>query len=185
LRRATLGWLGLLAACRQPDTPATPPNVPDSQFAPSAMIATFRERVPERPARLGGGATASVDSLLAGYVRAVAARDTAGMRALALTVSEFAWLYYLDSPMAQKPYELDPDVMGAHISAQSARGATRALDRFGGRSSGAWRSACAPARASGALRLHECTVSVAGTALRLSAVERDGRVKLVGLGTSL
>jgi hypothetical protein len=124
-------------------------------------------------------------------VRGVERADTAALRPLALTVSEFAWLYYLDSPMAQKPYELDPDVMWMQISSQSQKGFVRALNVYGGKSFGAWTSTCDAPRPVGALRLHECTITLraqgvaAPAALKLSAVERDGRFKLVGFGTNL
>ncbi|AHG89429.1 hypothetical protein J421_1892 [Gemmatirosa kalamazoonensis] len=176
--------LALLGACRG----AERPSAADSAYAPSVMIARFRQQVPERPTRLGDGAAEGADTLLARWARGVAARDTAALRPLALTVSEFAWLYYADSPMAQPPYELDPDVMWTQISSQSARGLTRALQRFGGRSLGAVRSACTAPRVSRALRLYDCTVAVpaaGGATLRLSVVERDGRFKLVGFGTNL
>jgi len=174
--------LALLGACRG----AERPSAADGAYAPSVMIARFRQQVPERPTRLGGAADRA-DTLLAWWARGVAARDTAALRPLALTVSEFAWLYYADSPMAQRPYELDPDVMWTQISSQSARGLTRTLQRFGGRSLGAVRSACAAPRVSRALRLYDCTVAVpdAGAMLRLSVVERAGRFKLVGFGTNL
>ena len=189
-----LAAAAILAACRDADrAQPTPPNptVPAAAdpYAPSVLVAPFRARVPEHPARLGGAASA--DALLASYVRAVAARDTATLGALALTVSEFAWLYYLDSPMAQKPYELDPETMWAQIAAQSGRGLTRVLQRYGGAALGTARSACGAPRAAGALRLLDCTVTFrpAGArddaSLRLAVVERDGRYKLVGFGTNL
>jgi hypothetical protein len=184
-----------LSACRAADQPsATAPAKAagaDSQYTPAAMAARFRRSVPEHPTQLGGGATASADSLVARWVRGVETRDTAGLAPLALTVSEFAWLYYLDSPMAQPPYELDPEVMWAQVSSQSARGLARTLERYGGRPLGPWRAGCEPARAAGALRLTTCTVSfrppgaAAEVRLPLSVVERDGRFKLVGFGTSL
>jgi hypothetical protein len=199
---AALGAAAILAACRdadraQPTPPNTAPNTAPNAapaaadaYAPSVLIGPFRARVPEHPARLGGG-EASADALLGRYVRAVAARDTATLGALALSVSEFAWLYYLDSPMAQKPYELDPETMWAQIAAQSGRGLTRALQRYGGATLGAAHSACGAPRAAGALRLLDCTVTFrpAGArddaSLRLAVVERDGRYKLVGFGTNL
>lgn len=175
-----------LVACRESARRESTPREATASadpYAPATMIVAFRARVPERPTTLDGAP--SVDSLLARYVRGVEARDTAALRPLAMTASEFAWLYYLDSPMAQKPYELDPDAMWTQISAQSTRGLARALERLGGRPLGAWRAACAPPRVAGALRLHDCTVSAPDVALRLSVVERDGRFKLVGFGTSL
>jgi hypothetical protein len=171
----------VLLACGEspPDTPPVDP------YSAAAMVARFRESVPEHPTALGTGATTSVDTLFARYVGGIATRDSSLLRPLALTVSEFAWLYYLDSPNAQKPYELDPDVMWTQISSQSARGLTRALSRHGGQAPGAWRSACDSARVAGALRLRDCAVTLGADTLRLSVVERGGRFKLVGFGTNL
>jgi hypothetical protein len=188
--------VGCRAADQRPEDPKTSPNnrpsatATDSQYMPSVMIAKFREKVPEHPTTFGGGATTGIDSLLAHYVRGIERADTAAIRPLALTVSEFAWLYYLDSPMAQKPYELDPDVMWIQISSQSQKGFLRALDAYGGKSFGVWTRACDAPKAAGALRLHECAIGFhrsgdAPATLKLSVVERDGRFKLVGFGTSL
>jgi hypothetical protein len=93
--------------------------------------------------------------------------------------------------MAQKPYELDPDVMWMQIGSQSQRGLTRALARFGGHPLGATRTACEDPKPAGALRLHACTLTwrpagaSADFAMPLSIVERDGRFKFVGYGNKL
>jgi hypothetical protein len=188
VRRLAMASLVALAACGAPDRPAPPAA---DQYTPAAMVARFRRSVPERPTALGRGAATSADSLLARWVRGVEARDSAALAPLALTASEFAWLYYLDSPMARPPYELDPDVLWVQTASRSARGLARTLERYGGRRLGRWRAACEPPATSGALRLHACAVSFrpAGAAadvrLPLSVVERDGRFKLLGLATDL
>ncbi len=170
---------------------ATASAAADSLYAPAALIVAFRDRVPGRPTQLGGGATTSLDSLLARYAHAVERADTAALRSLVLTPSEFAWLYYLDSPMAQTPYELDPETMWLQIRSRGEQGEARALALLGGKPLGAWRHACGAFRTSGALSLVDCTITLGGrggaadTALRLSIVGREGRYKLVSLATSL
>jgi len=194
LSRALL-VLSLLGACRGADErEGTAPNVPaaaDDQYAPSAMIARFRQGVPEHPAQLGGGATTNVDSLLARYVRGVAGADTLALAPLRLTPSEFAWLYYLDAPLAQTPYKLDPEIMWMQMTQQGRRGQTRALARFGGKTLRLTRTSCEAPRVSGALTLLTCTVAFrqagdsADVSLSLSVVRRDGRYKLTSLATNL
>jgi len=195
MRSAALVCMAL-GACRgadaRTDAPTTTPTAAsDSQYTPAAMVAAFRAKVADHPTQLGAGATTRRDALVAGYVRALAHSDTAAFRAMQMTVGEFAWLYYLDSPMARKPYELDPDVMCLQISSQSTRGLTRALARFGGHALGAPTPACEPPQTAGALRLHTCAVTLRAPDTRtdvtipLSIVERDGRFKFVGYGNGL
>jgi hypothetical protein len=163
----------------------------DSQFTPAAMIAAFRAKIPGHPTQLGAGAATDRGALVAGYARALERGDTTALRAMQLDVAEFAWLYYVDSPMAQQPYELDPDVMWMQISSQSTRGLTRALARFGGHALGAPAPTCEAPKAAGALRLHACTLTLRAPDTRtdvtipLSIVERDGRFKFVGYGNGL
>jgi hypothetical protein len=178
------------AACRPADSPPVA-AAGDGQFTPAAMVAAFRAKLPGHPTRLGAGATTDRDALVAGYVRALERGDTTAFRAMQLDVAEFAWLYYLDSPMAQQPYELDPDVMWLQISSQSARGLTRALAHFGRHALGAPVPTCEPPKRAGALRLHACTLTLRAPDTRtdvtipLSIVERDGRFKFVGYGNGL
>ena len=170
---------------------STQASTADSQYTPAAMVAAFRAKVPDHPTRLGAGATTDRDALVAGYVRALERSDTAAFRAMRMDVGEFAWLYYLDSPMARAPYELDPDVMWLQISSQSTRGLTRALARFGGDPLGTPTPTCEPPKLAGALRLHTCALTLRAPDTRtdvtipLSIVERDGRFKFVGYGNGL
>jgi hypothetical protein len=163
---------------------------PDSQYTPTAMIAAFRRKAGAQTLRLGPGAATHRDTLVTRYVHALERADTAAFRAMQLDVGEFAWLYYLDSPMARTPYELDPDVMWMQIASQSTRGLTRALARFGGRSLGTTATTCEAPTVSGSLRLHACSVTLRpsdapAVVLPLSIVERDGRFKFVGYGNPL
>ena len=201
----TLLGVALVSACgstdRSPDrasnraaqvavvVPAT--TTADSVYAPAVLIARFRAATPEHPARLDDASPRDVPSLLAAYARGVERADSASLTALTLTRGEFAWLYYLDSPMAQKPYELDPDVMWQQMRARGDRGLSRALASYGGHSLGSWRPECGPPRASGSLALYDCAVLIPASAttparrLRLSVVELGGRFKLASLATSL
>lgn len=201
-RCAALALLGFaLSACRGRDDAAAPSTATattpaagaaraDSQYAPAAMIARFRQQqAPARVTAFGSDASTSRDALVARYVHALEHADTAAFRAMRLSLGEFAWTYYADAPLAKPPYELDPDVMWMQISAQSDRGLTRALQRFGGRPFGLTTTRCEAPTTSGALRFHTCTITGTITgravALPLSIVERDGRFKFVGYANQL
>ena len=184
-RTLALVLCAALGGCREREPARAPAAVDSNAYAPATLIARFRARVGDHPAQLGAGAAESVDVLLARYVRGVERADTAALAALALTEGEFAWLYYVDSPMARPPYELDPETMWSQIRGQSARGLERVLARYGGRPAGARGWACAAPQPSGAIVRHDCSVTLHGRKLRLGVVERDARFKLVGLGTDL
>lgn len=193
-RARVVAWGAALAAgaaCGAGDAPAAPPRstqavqAADPQYAPAALIARFRARVPDHPTAFGGATAATPESLGTRYVRALEHRDSAAIAPMALSASEFAWLYYLDAPLARPPYELDPDVMWTQITAQSGRGLARALQRYGGRPFGLTAVTCAPEARSGALRLHRCVAHAAGDSLAMGMVERGGRVKFVGFGNQL
>lgn len=189
-RRALATLLAVAAACGGDSTPtptaqASTTARADSQYLPAVMAARFRARVPEHPTHLGDGAATDRDTLVARYVRALERADTAAFRRMRLSVSEFAWLYYLDAPLAQQPYALDPEVMWTQITAQSDRGLSRAVERFGGRPFGLTAATCKPATPAGGMRLHTCEVVGREITLPLSLVERDGWFKFVGYGNQL
>src|SRR5690606_29048240 len=79
------------------------------------------------------GGTGSIEALTRRVVELLAASDTSGFEAIALDRAEFAYLYYEDSPLAQPPYELPPELTWFRQQQASRTGVLRALREFGGR----------------------------------------------------
>ena len=75
----------------------------------------------------------SPDSLLAAFVRALSARDTAALARMTVSPAEFAYLYYPTTPQSLPPYDLEPGLMWHLLQLRSERGIRRALDLYGGR----------------------------------------------------
>ena len=73
------------------------------------------------------------DSLLAAFINALSARDTAALAAMTVTPAEFAYLYYPTTPQSLPPYDLEPGLMWQLLQQRSERGIRRALDMYGGR----------------------------------------------------
>jgi hypothetical protein len=136
LRGATAALVVLAgaAACRPPrETPAAAQQsagVVDSAVPREVALARFRECC-ARVESLSGGAP-SRDALVRRFVRALETRDTAALRALRLTRSEFAWLYYETSPQGLPPYNLSPSLMWFLLEGNGSKGIARALDEYGG-----------------------------------------------------
>ena len=71
--------------------------------------------------------------LIAEFARTVATSDTARLRTLVMTRQEFAWLYYPTSRYTRAPTIQEPALAWFLHLQQSQKGATRLLNRFGGR----------------------------------------------------
>lgn len=128
--------LGLgLGACREAP-PAREPEaaqagVVDSVFPMEVMLERFRAGV-ERPAALTSGAE-SRDALVRAVVDALAANDTIAFERLALSLPEFAWLYFPTTAEAQPPYEVPPALSWFQTQERNRIGVTRALRELGGK----------------------------------------------------
>lgn len=199
---AFLGLLGLAQACGRADAPSraaasdtvptaasdTVRTVVDSILPVEEALRRFRATLPgDPPTSLSGGAP-SRDALVARFVAAVEAADTAAFRDMLLTRAEFAWLYYPHTRFTAPPYELAPDLLWFQIENGTSRGFGRLLDRMGGRPVHADGYACpSEARAEGPNRLWEdCAVHLRPPGaeprdLRLfgSILERGGVYKFV------
>ncbi|HKJ01811.1 MAG TPA: hypothetical protein VJ997_05130 [Longimicrobiales bacterium] len=124
-------------ACSPGETPdesapsaEAPTGVVDSVFPMDVMVARFRAEIPE-PGRLSGGAH-SRDALVEGVVRALEEADTLAFERMAVTLPEWAWLYYPTSAQARPPYELPPGMAWLQVQQGNRTGVLRALERFGG-----------------------------------------------------
>jgi hypothetical protein len=94
----------------------------------------FREGLAQ-PAQFQGGA-ASRAALARRFLAAVSARDTATFAALVISRAEFAWLVFPHHLYAAPPYQLDPAIFWMQLTAGSAKGLSRTLERLGGKELG-------------------------------------------------
>ena len=111
-------------------TPAA--GVVDSALPIPTLLARFRATVTDTPAVLSGGSDSPL-ALARARSRAIAAHDTAAVRALAVSKAEFGWLYYPHTKYVRPPYELGPELVWFTLVAASDKGAGRLLSRYGGR----------------------------------------------------
>ncbi|MBA3521166.1 MAG: hypothetical protein H0T90_01500 [Gemmatimonadales bacterium] len=135
VRYAGALWLGaMLTACGRAD--AGPPEsgvsagVVDSTMSRAEALRRFRQNLPTTD-RLESGA-GSRDQLVESFVRALAASDTAALAQLAVTRSEFGYLYYPTSPQGFPPYDVEPGLMWFLLFERSDLGIRRALRSYGG-----------------------------------------------------
>ena len=132
-RTVAAGALCLLAACGDAAPRPEPPSatVVDSVIPRGEALRRFRVGL-DSLSELRGGAS-SREALVREYITALAAADTGALKALTLTKTEFAWLYYPESAQGLPPYDLSPSLMWFMMDEQSRKGLTRALGERGGR----------------------------------------------------
>lgn len=203
-RRAWMAW-GVLAALvsgtgactdgtdEAGELGARPPAaVVDSIFPIEEEIRRFREGLPE-VTTLSGGAP-DRDALVAEFVRAVEAADTAALAPLVLDRAEFGWLYYPHTMYTEPPYELSPALLWFQMQNLSSRSLTRLFRRYAGQPLHARGYACEEEpRVEGPNRVwNECRLRLEAPGsepveLRLfgSVVERDGTYKFVSYASEL
>lgn len=187
--------LGGVAGCDGSDARAAPASagrVVDSALPREEALRRFREKLPPVDSLAGG--TNNRDQLVAAYLRALAAADTAALLRLAVTRAEFAWLYYPTTPMGKPPYDLEPGLMWFFHTERSDEGLSKALQLYGGRPMSLLDYDC------GAGASHEgenivygpCTVrwrSAEGDTLAVrlfnQILEREGRFKVLSYGNRL
>ena len=206
MRRRLLPLLALLlAACAGPDAVAAHAAGarPDTLAAADSSIhdgrdrqldsalAAFRASLP-RVAALQGGEE-SRDALVGRFVRALAAADTADLRAMMVTRAEFAWLYYPGSAHARRPARQEAELVWFLGLQASAKGLSRALGRFGAGPLELLGHQCAPTPVREGLNLiwHDCVLRLrAGTRTREirlfgAVLERDGAFKVLSFANDL
>lgn len=111
---------------------ATPGYIVDSILPPAEELRRFRALLPGDSATALAGGSDSREALVRRFVRAVAANDTADLRAMAVHGREFADLYYPESPYARPPYYQSPALAWSLIQNPSTSGLTRLVRRLGG-----------------------------------------------------
>jgi hypothetical protein len=122
-----------LAACGSPDARADLPEsgrVVDSILPREEALRRFREGLAPVDSLAGGAG--SRDELVAAFVRAIAAADTAAIARMAVSRAEFAYLYYPTAVEGKPPYDLEPGLMWFTLYERSNEGARDALKRYGG-----------------------------------------------------
>jgi hypothetical protein len=122
-------WAAL--ACDRPDAQAksAPRRVIDSIVPREEALRRFRTNLPPVVALKGG--RGSRDSLVATYLKALGARDTATLAAMAVSRAEFGYLYYPTTPQGLPPYNLAPELMWFLLDQRSHRGLRKALEIHG------------------------------------------------------
>lgn len=130
--------LCLLLACPAPraEQAGAPWRKPgdkiDSILPMPEYLRRFREGLTQ-PAEFEGGAPGRA-ALARRFLAAVSTRDTAAFGSMVLSRAEFAWLVFPHHIYASPPYELDPEIFWMQLTAGSAKGLGRTLERLGGAS---------------------------------------------------
>jgi hypothetical protein len=119
-------------ACDRPEVQAksAPRRVIDSVIPPEEALRRFRTNL--SPVDDLEGGRGSRDSLVAAYLEALGARDTATLAAMAVSRAEFGYLYYPTTPQGRPPYSLAPELMWFLLVQRSDRGLRKALELYGG-----------------------------------------------------
>lgn len=126
-----------LAACDRAATPDQAPastpraGVVDSALPIDTLLHRFRATLPDTPSTLAGGAS-SPEALTRALLRALQSQDSATVRRLVISPSEFAWLYYPHTRFTRPPYELGPELLWLQLGMASEKGAVRLVRRYGG-----------------------------------------------------
>jgi hypothetical protein len=167
-------------------------RVVDSLLPREEALRRFRDGLPLSDS-LAGGAS-SRDELVQAFVRALSTSDTAGLARMAVSRSEFAYLYYPTSPRGKPPYDLEPGVMWFLQVQHSDRGLTRALKFYGGKPMALLGYDCGD-RASRegenvvhgpcSLRWRDPDGHTAAVRLFSQILERDGRFKFLSYANRL
>lgn len=185
-----------LAACGTPEATAFDAERPwrqsgdvvDSILPMEEYERRFREELP-RTASLENGIPA-LDMLAGRFLEAVGNRDSLALGRLMVSRAEFAWLVFPQHRYRLPPYELDPGILWMQMTAASAKGLARVMERHGGQRLALRDLRCEPDTlqfAPGPLRAWSgCTLDYqAGDSLlsrRLfgTVVEHHGTFKLLG-----
>lgn len=187
-----------VTACDARSTPKTgaadaPAGVIDSALPIPVLLERFRATTTDTPAVLRGGAERP-ETLVRALLAAVSARDTATLRSLVMTRSEFAWLYYPHTKFVARPYELGPELVWLQHVAGSETGAVRLLERYGGARLRFEALLCAdsvivegPNRITPGCRVRFAAADSAPRTLQLFAglLARDGRYKFLSYANDL
>ena len=174
--------------------PAPPPAAPGEGGSPVSLdsaLTLFRQGLPS-VAELQN-AEASVDAIVARLNRAVERSDTATLRDIVMSRSEFAYLYYPTSVFTRPPMKQEPGLVWFLHVQHSEKGVTRLVSRYGGKPL-RWTNSCAAPKVEGDNRLwFDCIQRIVENDGRDTAVvrlfggvyERNGRFKIFSYSNDL
>jgi hypothetical protein len=184
----------VLAGCDQ--APASEPGELRGDTISTAMrtaLERFRTTVAgTSPDSITGGA-GSRDELIERFATAVQRADTAALIRMTMNRAEFAYLYYPHTVYTHPPYELDAETAWLLTKANSEKGLTRILQRFGGKPLAVTGYTCAtePEPQGPNRYWHGCTLTARAEGAPPvmqwfgSIWERDGRSKFVSYANDL
>jgi hypothetical protein len=169
------------------DSAAAVPQHVDSAVSRDVALAQFRAPLGAEVTELDSEVR-SRDALVDRYVSLLARRDTVGLAKLALSKSEFAWLYYPTNPISLPPYDLSPGLMWFQLEGNSRKGLLHALEERGGIDLKVVGYRCERTTTEGENQIHErCAlrrVQAPGDTIAEilfgGIIERHGRFKLIG-----
>lgn len=194
-----LSIAAVAAACARdgeqaaPAADLPPGYVIDSALPIDTLLARFRATLPDTPTTLAGGES-SPERLTQALLGALTAQDTATIRRLVLSRSEFAWLYYPHTRYTKRPYELGPELLWIQVSENSEKGIVRLLRRYGGSSLRFERLACpdsatieGPNTITGPCQVTFAAADSSARTLQIfgSIIAREGRHKFVSYANEL
>jgi hypothetical protein len=110
---------------------ASPAYVVDSILPVEEEIRRFRAAIGGETVTGLAGSSLSRETLVGRFMKALAADDSADLRAMALNAREFADLVYPESPYTHAPYRQSPALVWNQIQNPSASGFTRLVRRLG------------------------------------------------------
>lgn len=192
-RRLLLILLTIVACDRAPEPDPSQPALDTMTTAMRDALDQFRSTVRgEPPTTIAGGAT-SRDELVASFADAVERADTAALIEMTMNRAEFAYLYYPHTIYTRPPYELDAETSWLLSKANTEKGLTRILERFGGKPFSVFAHQCeAEVAHEGPNRYwHRCTLTgrIEGAPPTMrwfgSIWERNGQFKFVSYANDL
>ncbi len=166
---------------------AQPGYVVDSILPIEEELRRFRAGLGDAPRGLVNGAS-SRDALVASFLGALQAADTAALARLTISRAEFAYLVYPSSQYLEGPYRQAPGLVWMRHSGTSNVGLARLLSRMGGSPVRHAEHRCTePATLEGPNRIwEECTIRIRQSAsdttwrrLFGGIIEREGRFKIL------
>jgi hypothetical protein len=123
---------------------AQPGYVVDSIFTTDEELRRFRAAVGGDSAIAFVGGSPSREALVRRFLKALAANDTADIRAMVIHAREFSDLYYLDSPYSRPPYRQSVSLAWRLIQDPSLTNISTLLAKRGGQPISYVSDACDP-----------------------------------------
>jgi hypothetical protein len=183
------------ARARQDSINRTLPGyVVDSILPIEEEARRFRAAIGGDSVRALQNASPSREALVRRFAKALARRDSADLRAMAISAREFVDLVYPSSPYTHAPYRQSPGLTWMQIRNPSEAGLSRLLRTLSGKTLTAGGLSCEPKpeRQGANVLWTGCTLRLTGPGASPaphryfgSILERDGMFKFVGYANQL